>query len=87
MWPCRTDARIADIGYFSATLFWCALIVTQAEAFAVKESEETLCTSMQQTIEVMQGKVEKSNKTIFVISFENPAQFSSPSGSAGASAI
>ncbi len=36
------------------------LIVTQAEVFAVKNSQETLCALMQQTIMVMHGKSEKS---------------------------
>ena len=35
------------------------LNVTQAEVFAVKEGEETLCALMQQTIMVMHGKAEK----------------------------
>jgi uncharacterized protein (TIGR00369 family) len=35
------------------------LIVTKADVFAVKESQETLCAVMQQTIMVMQGKTEK----------------------------
>ncbi len=35
------------------------LIVTQAEVFAVRESRETLCALMQQTIMVMHGKAEK----------------------------
>lgn len=35
------------------------LIVTQAEVFAVKGDQETLCALMQQTIMVMQGKVER----------------------------
>ncbi|MDE1010498.1 MAG: PaaI family thioesterase [Paraburkholderia fungorum] len=35
------------------------LIVTQAEVFAVKGGDETLCALMQQTIMVMHGKVEK----------------------------
>lgn len=35
------------------------LIVTQAEVFAVKGGNETLCALMQQTIMVMHGKVEK----------------------------
>ena len=36
------------------------LIVTQAEVFAVKNGQETLCALMQQTIMVMHGKSEKS---------------------------
>ena len=35
------------------------LIVTRAEVFAVNGERETLCALMQQTIMVMQGKVEK----------------------------
>ncbi len=35
------------------------LIVTQAEVFAVKGDQETLCALMQQTIMVMHGKEEK----------------------------
>lgn len=35
------------------------LIVTQAEVFAVKGGQETLCALMQQTIMVMHGKGEK----------------------------
>ncbi|WP_199538599.1 MULTISPECIES: PaaI family thioesterase [unclassified Duganella] len=35
------------------------LIVTQAEVFAVKDGQETLCALMQQTIMVMHGKSEK----------------------------
>ena len=35
------------------------LIVTQAEVFAVKDGQETLCALMQQTIMVMHGKTEK----------------------------
>lgn len=35
------------------------LIVTQAEVFAVKGEQETLCALMQQTIMVMHGKEEK----------------------------
>lgn len=35
------------------------LIVTKAEVFAVKGSQETLCALMQQTIMVMHGKSEK----------------------------
>ena len=35
------------------------LIVTQAEVFAVKDGQETLCALMQQTIMVMHGKDEK----------------------------
>ena len=35
------------------------LIVTQAEVFAVKNGQETLCALMQQTIMVMHGKTEK----------------------------
>ena len=35
------------------------LIVTQAEVFAVKDGQETLCALMQQTIMVMHGKAEK----------------------------
>ena len=35
------------------------LIVTRAEVFAVKGSQETLCALMQQTIMVMHGKEEK----------------------------
>ena len=36
------------------------LIITQAEVFAVKNGQETLCALMQQTIMVMHGKSEKS---------------------------
>lgn len=36
------------------------LIVTQAEVFAEKNGQETLCALMQQTIMVMHGKSEKS---------------------------
>lgn len=35
------------------------LIVTKAEVFALKDSKETLCALMQQTIMVMHGKTEK----------------------------
>ena len=35
------------------------LIVTKAEVFALKAGKESLCALMQQTIMVMQGKVEK----------------------------
>jgi len=35
------------------------LIITQAEVFAVKDGQETLCALMQQTIMVMHGKTEK----------------------------
>ena len=35
------------------------LIVTQAEVFALKDGQETLCALMQQTIMVMHGKTEK----------------------------
>lgn len=35
------------------------LVVTKAEVFAVKGDKETLCALMQQTIMVMQGKVER----------------------------
>lgn len=35
------------------------LIVTKAEVFAIKGSQETLCALMQQTIIVMHGKEEK----------------------------
>lgn len=35
------------------------LIVTQAEVFAVREGNETLCALMQQTIMVMHGKPER----------------------------
>ena len=35
------------------------LIVTQAEVFAVKDGQESLCALMQQTIMVMHGKTEK----------------------------
>lgn len=35
------------------------LVITKAEVFAVKAGKETLCALMQQTIMVMQGKVEK----------------------------
>jgi uncharacterized protein (TIGR00369 family) len=35
------------------------LIVTQAEVFAVKDGQESLCALMQQTIMVMHGKGEK----------------------------
>lgn len=35
------------------------LIITQAEAFAVKDGRETLCALMQQTIMVMHGREEK----------------------------
>ncbi|MCL2656243.1 MAG: PaaI family thioesterase [Betaproteobacteria bacterium] len=35
------------------------LIVTKAEVFAVKNSKETLCALMQQTIMVIHGKAEK----------------------------
>lgn len=37
------------------------LIVTQAEVFAAKGDEETLCALMQQTIMVMHGKTEKQS--------------------------
>lgn len=37
------------------------LIITQAEVFAVKDGQETLCALMQQTIMVMHGKSEKSD--------------------------
>ncbi len=36
------------------------LIVTQAEVFAVRDGQESLCALMQQTIMVMHGKVEKA---------------------------
>jgi uncharacterized protein (TIGR00369 family) len=39
------------------------LIVTQAEVFALKDGQETLCALMQQTIMVMHGKSEKSQET------------------------
>lgn len=39
------------------------LVVTQAEVFAVKGGQETLCALMQQTIMVMHGKEEKQDKT------------------------
>jgi uncharacterized protein (TIGR00369 family) len=39
------------------------LIITQAEVFAVKNGEETLCALMQQTIMVMHGKTEKTQET------------------------
>ncbi len=35
------------------------LIITQAEVFALKDGQETLCALMQQTIMVMHGKTEK----------------------------
>lgn len=35
------------------------LVVTKAEVFAVKDSQETLCALMQQTIMVMHGKGER----------------------------
>ena len=35
------------------------LIVTRAEVFSIKDGRETLCALMQQTIMVMDGKVEK----------------------------
>lgn len=35
------------------------LIITQAEVFALKDDQETLCALMQQTIMVMHGKTEK----------------------------
>ncbi|MEY2631394.1 MAG: hypothetical protein RIR00_48 [Pseudomonadota bacterium] len=35
------------------------LVVTQAEVFACKDGQETLCALMQQTIMVMHGKTEK----------------------------
>lgn len=35
------------------------LIITQAEVFAVKDGQETLCALMQQTIMVMHGREEK----------------------------
>ena len=35
------------------------LIVTNAEVFAIKQGQETLCALMQQTIMVMHGKSEK----------------------------
>ncbi len=35
------------------------LVVSQAEVFAVKAGQETLCALMQQTIMVMQGRAEK----------------------------
>lgn len=38
------------------------LIVTQAEVFAIKDNQETLCALMQQTIMVMHGKTEKSKE-------------------------
>lgn len=38
------------------------LIITQAEVFAVKDGQETLCALMQQTIMVMHGKSEKSDQ-------------------------
>lgn len=37
------------------------LIVTQAEVFAVKDGQETLCALMQQTIMVMHGREEKQD--------------------------
>ncbi len=40
------------------------LIITQAEVFAVKDGQQTLCALMQQTIMVMHGKTEKSQETI-----------------------
>ncbi len=39
------------------------LIITQAEVFAVKNGQETLCALMQQTIMVMHGKSEKIQET------------------------
>jgi uncharacterized protein (TIGR00369 family) len=39
------------------------LIVTQAEVFALKDGQETLCALMQQTIMVMHGKTEKTQET------------------------
>jgi len=39
------------------------LIITQAEVFAVKDGQETLCALMQQTIMVMHGKTEKTQET------------------------
>lgn len=39
------------------------LIVTQAEVFAVKDGQETLCALMQQTIMAMHGKTENKRKT------------------------
>jgi uncharacterized protein (TIGR00369 family) len=36
------------------------LIITQAEVFAVKDGQESLCALMQQTIMVMHGKEEKA---------------------------
>jgi hypothetical protein len=35
------------------------LIVTRAEAFALKDGKESLCALMQQTIMVMHGRTEK----------------------------
>jgi len=35
------------------------LVVTRADVFAIRDGRETLCALMQQTIMVMQGKVEK----------------------------
>ncbi len=35
------------------------LVVSQAEVFAIKAGQETLCALMQQTIMVMQGRAEK----------------------------
>jgi acyl-coenzyme A thioesterase PaaI-like protein len=35
------------------------LVITQAEVFAVKAGQETLCALMQQTIMVMHGRGEK----------------------------
>ena len=39
------------------------LIITQAEVFAVKDGQESLCALMQQTIMVMHGKTEKTQET------------------------